>query len=193
MNDRQDLLDTIIKRAEPHKKPDKAIPEGADYLREYRRVIDAVGEYRELAWGTMIYACHGQSAREPMPERVIKEGILSGHFTQEQAEAARQGREEKPPCGWEHRVWLCLGIEGPERLKDEAKLYLPCPFYCGTCPQCGGGLAHDRWNEDTEFDPRSLPRDVPYFVVPAIEKAKEFAEQAQYGGAEYIDPTGATR
>lgn len=126
----------------------------------YRRCIDVVGENRDLAWGTMIYACKGET-------------------------------RGNPGCGWEHRVWLGIGVEGPPTLR-EVSATVPSPFFCGRCPRCGLGLAHDRWREDEEFDaPRPFPDDVARFIVPTIEKAQQFIDTS-YGGADYIDPTGQT-
>lgn len=133
------------------------------HLYWYERVIEAVGDARECAWGTMTYACAG---RKPGPHG---EG----------------------GCGWEHTIHLGVGCEGPTNLKDH-KATIPVPFFCGTCPDCGGKLCHVRWGDDEDFrELRPIPDDAPRFLVPTIEEARASAAQ-NYGGAEYIDPTGKT-
>jgi hypothetical protein len=139
-------------------------------VNHYAKVRDAVhaiapeeGERR--AWGTMIYACAG-----PLHLRSGDKG-----------------------CGWEHRVWMLLGVEGPPELRKSG-MYIPAPFFCGTCPECGGSLCHDRWDQDEEWEQpgRELPPAVAYFSVPAPPLAGQLARRG-YGGAEYIDPTGRTQ
>lgn len=140
-----------------------------DFLDNYQRVIDACeqtygDDFRALAWGTMIYACQGK--RVP----VTTMGAL--------------------PCGFEHRVWLGLGVEGPPALKGRG-LWVPAPFYCGRCPNCTGAVAHVRWHEDEEWEePRPFERSVPRFLVPSRGKARRYARD-NYGGANYVTyPTG---
>jgi hypothetical protein len=129
----------------------------------YDRALEAVGEAnRMLAWGTMIYACGG---KRPGP---------GGNG-----------------CGWEHRVWLGVGCEGPKNLKDHG-VTVPVPFMCGTCPECGGQLHHDRWNEDEDFkELRLIPEDAARFFLPDEDGIKA-SIQSNYGGADYEDPQGLT-
>lgn len=166
-----------------------------DYARELAEEISAAaGEEiapRALAWGTMIYACSGTTERRPLSVAMIQGGIDGGHITQEDAPRYREHVPAKPPCGWEHRVWLGLGCEGPKRDEDEPA-YIPVPFVCGTCPNCEtGALQHDRWNEDQEFGPRPFPEDAPRFVLPERDEWERLAVKG-YGGADYLDPSGAT-
>lgn len=89
-------------------------------------------------------------------------------------------------CGWEHTVWLGLGVEA-------GKVTVPCPMFCGRCPDCDGPLSHVEWNRDVTFEePTPIPAGVARFVLPLKAKAREFAVSG-YGGAEYIDPTLQTR
>lgn len=86
-------------------------------------------------------------------------------------------------CGYVVEIWLALGVEGPEALR-EAKLYVPCPF-TARCVSwklkdeyteeerkifqhlepCTGTLSHVEWNLDRSFAPRPMPLDVPRFVL----------------------------
>ncbi len=167
-----------------------------DYAKEIAEEISTAAggpggrvDFRELGWGTMIYACSGTTARSALPEETIRRGIEEGHITEDEAPRFRESIEAKPACGWEHRVWLGLGCEGPDR---EGETYVPVPFVCGTCPNCGtGSLQHDRWNEDQSFGPRPFPEDAPRFVLPAEEEWEKLAAKG-YGGADYVDPTYAT-
>lgn len=155
----------IAKRAERERKAHERAERqrfdapGHGHHEGYVRAADAMesvyGErWRELCWATMVYACVGEN---PSPQ-------TSG-------------------CGWEHRVWLGVGVEGPPEVK-ERKEFIPCPFYCGRCPQCGARLAHERWNEDEEFEPRPFPPGVSKFVVPTMAEAEKLASTG-YGGADY--------
>lgn len=88
-------------------------------------------------------------------------------------------------CGFHWRVWLALGVEGPQALRD-ARLYVPAPFTVGSCPawpinpdateeeraqlrdmfRCPGRMAHVRFSEDERFGaPRLMPDEVPRFVL----------------------------
>lgn len=136
---------------------------GDDYLAGYDRARRVADGYPPRAWATFIYACAG---KKPSPE--------------------------SKGCGWEHRVWLMIGVEGPEPHKREGNT-IPAPFFCGVCPDCGGSLHHDRWAEDEFFDHpgRALPPDVAYFSVPTPAEARQSASSG-YGGAQYTDPTGRT-
>lgn len=97
-------------------------------------------------------------------------------------------------CGWEHDVWTAYGVEGPKPLRDLPDGgMIPAPFYCGSCPKCGGALMHVRWREDVELDElTTIPEQVARFVLPTMEQAREYAAKG-YGGAHYIDPSGQTR
>jgi hypothetical protein len=149
------VVAAIIERADPMPRPNADRPWEFDNERVADIVRRAVGKDREAFWGSMIYACGGE---RPSPTR-------SG-------------------CGFEHRVWLGVGVEGPPELKA-ADLMIPCPMFCGTCPDCGGVLFHDRWNEDEEFDLTwELPAGTAAFVVPGKGTLKRHAEQG-YWGAEY--------
>lgn len=154
-------------------------------------VREAVGGERELVWGSMRYGCQGVTAREPMPESMIQEGLRGGYLDEAGGERARQRVEAAPSCGWSHHVLLGVGVEGPPELK-EAGYTIPCPFYCGTCPSCGGSLAHVAWKQDQHFDPQPRPDGQAYFIVPDEKTAAENVAQ-NYQGADYQDPTGRTR
>jgi hypothetical protein len=74
-------------------------------------------------------------------------------------------------CGFDWRVWLALGVEGPASLKSRC-LYMPCPFTI-SCPAwpnmqpCEGHMSHINWAEDERFPEPQLPPDsVPRFVLP---------------------------
>lgn len=87
-------------------------------------------------------------------------------------------------CGFEWKVWLGLGVEGPEALRT-AGLYVASPFTIGRCPawpikpgataaeraqfrhltQCTGSMSHVRWAEDEEFAPLLIPDDAARFVL----------------------------
>lgn len=133
-----------------------------DYRENYERVIDGIPEAdRARAWGTMIYACMGP---RPAPGST--------------------------GCGWLHRVWLGVGVEGPPDLRAR-ELVVPAPMFCGACPRCEGMLGHDRWNEDEAWEPRSFPTEVARFTVPDVAEARRLAGEG-YGGANYEDPSGRT-
>lgn len=137
-------------------------------------------DWRDLGWATMIYACagdfHGELAK------IRAEGFEGDAV----AELQRRGGAG---CGFEHRVWLGVGVEGPKDTLDTA--YIPCPFVCGTCPECGSALQHDRWNEDERFDPRPIPYAAARFAVPPASEWRGLAEKG-YGGGSYHDPSGRT-
>lgn len=87
-------------------------------------------------------------------------------------------------CGFEWRVWLGLGVEGPPSLR-EVGLYVACPFVVGRCPawpvkpgatdedrarfahltRCDGQMSHVRFAQDETFAPRLMPDDAPRFVL----------------------------
>lgn len=89
-------------------------------------------------------------------------------------------------CGFEWRVWLSLGVEGPPTLRD-AELFVPAPFGGIRCPAwpiksgataeerarfqhmtaCTGSMSHVRFAADEEFEPRLIPDDAPRFVLDA--------------------------
>jgi len=166
-------MEAAIRRAEDISLPTDDKPgwewSDSDKLACYERAIKAVGGARVLAWGTMIYACSGAATRSRLASSV----------------------ERPKGCGWEHRVWLCLGVEGPQPLK-EAHATVPCPFYCGRCPECKSPLAHDRWNEDETFGGlKDVLADTAYFSLPSVAQARKNVKIG-YGGADYVDPTGKT-
>jgi hypothetical protein len=180
------VVEEIIQRSTPAPTPPpRERPWEADYEALLGRVIEAVGEHRELVWGTMTYACHGQRERSAMPENVIQEGIKGGYLTEAQAEDARKSAPPAPPCGHEHKIWLGVGIEGPSELRA-IDLYLASPFSCGRCPQCGGEMVHVRFQDDERFDPCQRPEGVRYFILPTVEQAKANAEKG-YHGAEFVE------
>lgn len=194
----------ILRRAEERKDPwgwtetERERMFFAGYLsaaagaEDLAKASGAEGDWRDLGWGTMVYACSGTTARPPLPEEVIQEGIRQRHIKEADAPALREGIRAKEACGWEHRVWLGLGCEGPEQLKRDLAT-VPVPFICGRCPGCEtGSLQHARWNEDEEFEPRPIPPGAPRFLIPAEEEWSKLAIRG-YGGADYVDPTGRTR
>lgn len=140
-----------------------------EYLMHYNKVRVAVeglvastGYDPATAWGTMTYGCMGL---RPTP-----------------------GSEG---CGFEHTVYLGLGIEGPAVLRD-ADAIIPSPAFCGSCPKCGGSLGHTDWNRDETFAlPVPVPDTAARFRVPTPEEARTLAA-VNYGGAEYEDPSGET-
>jgi hypothetical protein len=106
-------------------------------------------------------------------------------------------------CGYEARVWLSLGVEGPQVLRD-ASLYLACPFTmrCWACAgkpveagdplppapfnkqPLNGTMSHVRFDHDEHFDPLLIPDNAARFVLPT----------AVWGGSEGADihvPSGA--
>jgi hypothetical protein len=137
------------------------------FERLYEQVRVAVRDtygmgYRDLAWSKMTYACIGKPG-----SRVACEPTF------------------------EHAVWLGVGVEGPQALRDR-KLFIPCPFICGKCPACGGSLSHVRWQEDAVFEPTTIPGSVARFTLPTFKQARRLARN-HYGGADYYDPSGRTR
>lgn len=167
----------------------------AEYAERIKPEGYVVADFRRIGWATMVYACHGTGERRPLPEAVISEGIAAGHFEEEDRPRLAAGRAARPACGWEHRVWLTLGVEGPPALKGEGEEYgpwIPSPMMCGTCPNCEGGLAHVRWNDDVQYEvPEPVPEDAPRFFVPEVREFERLAARG-YGGADYVDPTGVT-
>jgi hypothetical protein len=87
-------------------------------------------------------------------------------------------------CGFEWKVWLAFGVEGPAELREHG-LYVPAPFKAGRCPswpvkpgatvedrrtfqhltRCEGQMGHVRWAQDEVFAPRLIPDDAPRFVL----------------------------
>jgi hypothetical protein len=168
-----DVIAEILERADPVQRPSEDAPWEFDFGRHYEVVRKAIRSHRDLVHGTMTYACMG-----PRP-------------TREEMAAAAPAAARRKGCGYEHRVYLGLGVEGPEALR-EAGLVIPCPFYCGTCPECDSGMAHVRFADDEHFDPRPRPDGVPYFVVPGKKSAADHAA-AGYGGADYVGPARAAK
>ena len=140
-------------------------------LKNYEQAREAVRVYgrgdRALCWGSMIYACRGLGHPHP-PEG----------------------------CGHEERYWLGVGVEGPPTIRARVLLegfkaskvgYIPCPFYAGRCPNCGGNMAHVSWDVDEAWiEPILAPPSVRYFRVPDEEKERRYRDQG-YGGAELIE------
>lgn len=95
-------------------------------------------------------------------------------------------------CGFEWKVWLGFGVEGPEALREHG-LYVPSPFTAGTCPswpikpdattddrklfqhltKCDGRMGHVRWGEDETFGPLLIPDDAPRFVLDTWYEAAQ--------------------
>lgn len=74
-------------------------------------------------------------------------------------------------CGFEWRIWLSLGVEGPPQFRASG-LYLAAPFMV-RCPAwpgmkgCDGQMQHVRWIEDETFrEPVLIPDAVARFVLP---------------------------
>lgn len=194
-----DPIQTILDRNIPLPEIPRERPWEADVGVRTEAVIKAVGDQRDLVWGSMIYACRGAFAKQAMPESLIEAGIESGYIEAENADQYRTTSNANPrspldgapahrrfrPCGYEHRVLLGVGIGGPPALK-EAGYTLPAPFYCGTCPVCGGSMAHVRFHEDEEYEPRPRPNGPgAYFIVPDHKTAKRNVERG-YHGADYV-------
>lgn len=92
-----------------------------------------------------------------------------------------------PTCKWEHRVWLCIGVEGPPALRAHEAV-IPAPFVAGRCPSCDESLSHAKWSQDETWDElRRVPDGQAHFIVPAADAAAEHARKG-YGGADYIAP-----
>ena len=85
-------------------------------------------------------------------------------------------------CGFQHRVWLGLGVEGPDELEEHR---VPCPFFCDVCPNCRERLAHDLWDKDEEFPPMAIPAGAARFVLPDEAQARQFSSD-NYVGAAYF-------
>lgn len=151
-----------------------------EYARNYRKVRKAVSPARRRrVWGSMVYRCQG-SKQESM-ER-FREASASGS-----AEEAAKALEESG-CGFEHRIYLGIGCEGPPELK-ESKTWIPVPMNAGVCPDCGGGMMHVRWGEDEEFAEKDPPEGAALFIVPGKSTAAGYAERG-YAGAELIRTEG---
>jgi hypothetical protein len=124
-------------------------------------------DYRKLAWATFIYACHGDMRRQT-GQRNFDPSKITG-------------------CGYEHRIWLGVGVEGPPDAKAQG-LVIPSPMFAGSCPKCGGMMGHVRWNEDETWDePREIPEDVHRLLVPSSRKSKKLAK-SNYGGGQLVAP-----
>lgn len=88
-------------------------------------------------------------------------------------------------CGFEWEVWLGMGVEGPQALKN-AGLFVPCAFVIGRCPAwpvradateeeraqlrdmgpCDGQMTHVEFSRDRRFDsPQMVPDDRARFVL----------------------------
>jgi hypothetical protein len=73
-------------------------------------------------------------------------------------------------CEFVWRIWLALGVEGPEPLRTSG-LYVPCSFSV-SCPAwpsmqtCDGLMSHIDWAGDQDFAPTLPPDSVPRFVLP---------------------------
>lgn len=147
-----------------------------EYARQYRKVRKEGGPARRRrVWGSMVYRCRG--VRQD-PGETLKKMEAAG--SKEGAAKVLEGEG----CGFERRVYLGIGCEGPPALK-EAGLFLPVPMYAGVCENCGGGLMHVRWGEDEEFAEKDAPPDAALFIVPGKSTAARFAESG-FAGAELI-------
>lgn len=149
-----------------------------EFAREYRKVRKAVGPRRRgLVWGSMVYGCTGdKEASAKMMERVRQAGSK-----EEQAKIMQAGSG----CGFERRVLLGVGCEGPPALK-EAGLTIPVPFMAGVCEECGGGLQHIKWNLDNDYgEERERAVNLAAFLLPGKSTAARYAQEG-FGGAELI-------
>lgn len=82
-------------------------------------------------------------------------------------------------CRFEWDVWLALGVEGPEALR-EGNLYVAAPFgmSCRASPKmqaCAGTMSHVRLGQDKVFGPTLIPDDAPRFVLPHMIQGSEGA------------------
>lgn len=147
-----------------------------EYARHYRRVRKAIPpRRRRKVWCSMVYRCAGP--KEDVGEKVRQ---------MEDADSKEEAMKvlEESGCGFERRVFLGVGCEGPPELR-EANLVIPVPMYAGICPRCGSSLQHVRWNEDEAFEEKDPPEDAAYFVVPGKATAARYAEGG-YAGAELV-------
>lgn len=145
-----------------------------EYARNYRKVRKAVSPARRRrVYASMVYRCQGKRFRE---------ASASGS-----AEEAAKALEESG-CGFEHRIYLGIGCEGPPALK-EAGTWIPVPMHAGVCQNCGGGMIHVRWNEDEEFGEKDAPEGAALFIVPGKGTANGYSVRG-YGGAELIRTEG---
>jgi len=63
-------------------------------------------------------------------------------------------------CGYEERMYLEVGVEGPLGKKK-----MPCPF-CITCPKCESlNMIHVDWDKDESFEARELKNGESYFKL----------------------------
>lgn len=63
-------------------------------------------------------------------------------------------------CGYEKRMYLEVGVEGPPGKKK-----MPCSFYI-KCPMCGAlDMNHIDWHRDEAFKPREIKRGESYFRI----------------------------
>lgn len=149
-----------------------------EYARHYRKVRKAVGpQRRDLVWGSMIYACSG--SKEDSMKKM--ERVRQADSKEKQAQIMREGSG----CGFERRVQLGVGCEGPPYLK-EADSTIPVPFIAGCCQECGGTLQHVRWDEDENYgEERERAANLAAFLVPGKSTAARYAARG-FAGAELL-------
>lgn len=189
------VMAEITARADATPEPEIEGSTDMMFLPWYEHVIAVVGDHTGLAWGAMLYSCTGHEGRGPRPvppewDEIVASApdgywdarggvpkIVDGMFEAEPAAS---------PCGYEAWIWMGVGVEGPEALKERGAT-IPSPFGAGLCPGCGkGALLHTHWSRDETFATlRAFPDGIGRFVVPSIEKARELADR-NYGGADYI-------
>lgn len=163
------------------------VPSPDDYLAQYERLIALLGGLREWVWGSMVYGCQDRPrpAHPPPPnfDAIYNDPRAKEHgYVKPELDADGNIPAKPEGCGWDRRVYLCLGVEGPEWLRCD-ELYIPAPFVAGTCPQCGLPLSHARWADDETFEwPRPAPDGEALFLVPTESQAVDLAKRG-YGGA----------
>lgn len=115
---------------------------------------------------------------EDGPSPVPEAGGDPPRFWKEMTYACSHG------CGWERRVLLEVGCEGPRNGADQwttpgGRTVVPVPFVAAGCLNCQGTeppwdmsgpvLQHVRWREDSVLveERVGVPDDQPHFRYPA--------------------------
>lgn len=137
---------------------------------------------RDLAWGTMVYACDGQRDGSCSHEERywLCVGVEGPDDLRAQVNTAA---ETITAAGWtpEFQAQAQRAIDSIGGMS-----VIPSPFVAGRCPLCARAMSHVRWSDDESFpDFRPVPEGARYFRVPEPAKASEFARQ-NYGGAELV-------
>jgi hypothetical protein len=168
------------------RKPPGARPGPTDgyerYYEDARAAIAAQGWHNDLVWGSMVYACQGDF------HGALERAREAGESTDP---VFRKSATGELGCGYERRIFMGVGVEGPNVLREQ-KRFIPSPAHAGRCPKCGSSMAHVRWNDDEEFEPRPVRPEEPYFRVPARARGIAFARQG-YGGGELLEPRAVKR